>query len=235
MTDLTRLARIAIIAVSTLLTISASLPTRAADAAAANSNRWISDRLTVPLRSGPTNGHRILHRGLPAGTQLTVLEEDPNSDYVRIRTRRGTEGWLESQYLDNRPIARQRLGAAQSEAERLKAQLNTRQQELAELRQSKGSADANNSELQAQVESLSTELAELQAISKNAVAEHAENRKLVDLNERLRNEVEDLAAERDSLRSNAQQRWLIVGGGLVLLGLLLGVLIKARPRQSAWT
>ncbi|MFK7913974.1 MAG: TIGR04211 family SH3 domain-containing protein [Pseudomonadales bacterium] len=233
MTDHSRLARIAIIVVGAMLTISAAIPSQAAEAN--ESNRWISDRLTVPLRSGPTNGHRILHRGLPAGTQLTILEQDADSDYVRIRTQRGTEGWLEAQYLDKRPIARQRLSAAQNEAERLRAQLTKRQSELVNLRQSKGSAEANSSQLQTQVESLSAELEALQAISKNAVAEHAENRKLVDLNERLRNEVEDLAAERDTLRSNAQQRWLIVGGGLVLIGLLLGVLIKARPRQSAWT
>ena len=68
---------------------------------AAADTRYISDRLTVPLRSGPTNGHRILHRGLPAGTKLEVLEEDADSNYVRIRTARGTEGWLEEQFGDD--------------------------------------------------------------------------------------------------------------------------------------
>ena len=29
---------------------------------------YISDELTVPLRRGPTNGHRIIHAGLPSGT-----------------------------------------------------------------------------------------------------------------------------------------------------------------------
>ena len=34
---------------------------------------YISDELTVPLRSGPSGGHRILHRGLPSGTVLEVI------------------------------------------------------------------------------------------------------------------------------------------------------------------
>ena len=44
-----------------------------------------------------------------------------------------------------------------------------------------------------------------------------------------------LASERDALKDNAQERWLLIGAGLVLLGLVLGFVIKARPRRSAWT
>ncbi len=206
-------------------------PLQAADSA----ERYISDRLTVPLRSGPTNGHRIVHRGLPAGTKLSIIERSSDSNYVRIRTARGTEGWLEEQYLDKQPIARQRLRAAQTELQRLQAEMEKQTQTLTSLSASKGSAEQSNAQLQAQVEQLTQDFEALQAISKGAVAEHAENRKLKDLNERLRKEVTDLAEERDALRSNAQQRWLLTGAGLVLLGLLLGVLIKARPRSSAWT
>ena len=216
-----------------LAALSALLPALAL--AAESGERYISDRLTVPLRTGPSNGHRIIHRGLPAGTRLSIIERDADSDYVRIRTARGTVGWLEEQYLTNQPIARQRLRAAEAELKRLQATLDEQTQALETLTASKGTAEQSNAQLQAQVTQLQQELEELQAISKGAVAEHAENRKLKDLNERLRNEVTDLADERDELRSNAQQRWLLTGGGLALLGLLLGVLIKARPRRSAWT
>jgi SH3 domain protein len=211
------------------------LAAAAPGATGADSNtRYISDRLTVPLRTGPSNGHRIIHRGLPAGTQLSVLEEGDNG-YVRIRTARGTEGWLESQYLDSQPIARARLASAQQEVSRLKKNMNDQRQQLADLRAGKGTAEKTASSLESQVSSLSKELEDLKAISKNAVANYAENRKLKELNERLRGEVQDLAGERDALQSNAQQRWLMIGGGLVLLGLLLGVMIKARPRSSAWS
>jgi hypothetical protein len=44
-----------------------------------------------------------------------------------------------------------------------------------------------------------------------------------------------MVAELDVLRDNVQQRWLIIGGGLVLAGLILGAVIKARPRRSAWS
>ena len=43
-----------------------------------------------------------------------------------------------------------------------------------------------------------------------------------------------LVGERDTLKDNAQERWLMIGAGLVLLGFVLGIVIKARPRRSAW-
>ena len=196
--------------------------------------RYISDRLTVPLRSGPTNGHRILHRGLPAGTKLDVLEEDPNSSYVRIRTERGTEGWLEGQYLDSQPIARQRLSNAEAEIRRLNQALSNERNRVADLSSDKGSAEAQSTRLNSELETLRAEHEALQAISSGAVAEHAENERLTAMNRRLRSEVQQLADQRDRLEARSEQQVLLYGAGLVILGLLLGVLIKARPRQSAW-
>jgi SH3 domain protein len=113
-----------LIALVLLGTISLASPGYAADA-------WISDKLTVPLRSGPSTSHRILHRGLPSGTELTILARDENSDFVQIRTSRGTEGWLPSQYLVNQPIARDRLVAANRRITELTATVERQRKDLA--------------------------------------------------------------------------------------------------------
>jgi SH3 domain protein len=36
------------------------------------------------------------------------------------------------------------------------------------------------------------------------------------------------------LERNVMLRWMLAGGGLVLLGLLIGALIKSRPKRSSW-
>ena len=79
------------------------------------------------------------------------------------------------------------------------------------------------------------ELAEIKQVSASALETAAENNRLTELNARLREELDDMVAEMDALRDDAQQRWLLIGGGLVLLGLVLGIGIKARPRRSAWS
>jgi hypothetical protein len=61
------------------------------------------------------------------------------------------------------------------------------------------------------------------------------NLELTELNARLRAEVNELISSVNQLEDNAQQRWLMIGGGLVLLGLVCGIGLKSRPRRSAWT
>lgn len=207
----------------------------AGSAAAVAETVYISDVLTVPLRSGPSNAYRILHRGLPSGTRLEVLGRDEESGFTQIRTDQGTEGWIPTQYLVDRPIARDRLVAANREIERLTAVVKKQETQLGSLNREKGAAQQSSSSLEQQVASLEKELADIKQVSAGAIEEHANNQRLTELNERLRDELEILAQERDALQDNVQQRWLLIGAGLVLLGLFLGVVIKARPRRSAWT
>ena len=194
---------------------------------------WISDEFTVPLRSGPSNEHRILHRGLPSGTQLDVLGTE--SDYTHVRTQSGLEGWINTQYLVKEPIARIQLVAANNRIQALDKQLAQRGETLAELKSTSSEAASTGDRLAAQVSQLEAELAEVKQVSADALEEHARNQELTSLNARLRAEVDDLTEESQRLENNTEQRWLVIGGGLVLGGLLAGVAIKARPRRSGWS
>lgn len=196
---------------------------------------YISDNLTVPLRSGPSNANRILHRGLPSGTRLEVLARDEESGFVQIRTDRGTEGWLPRQYLVDEPIARDRLIVANQRIRDLSETIEQLEQRLADITSGKGQADASNAQLSRQVQALEQELAEIKQISAGAIAQNETNKELLALNGRLRAEVDELVATIAELEDNVQQRWLLIGGGLVVAGLVLGVAIKARPRRSAWS
>ena len=194
---------------------------------------WISDEFTVPLRSGPSNEHRIVHRGLPSGTELEVLGAD--SDYTHVRTSSGLDGWISTQYLVKEPIARVQLVTTNNRIQALEKQLAQRVETLTELRSNSTEAASNSDRLAAQVTQLEAELAEIKQVSSGAIDEHARNQELTSLNARLRAEVDDLTEESQRLESSTQQRWLLIGGVLVLGGLVAGVAIKARPRRSGWS
>lgn len=194
---------------------------------------WISDEFTVPLRSGPSNEHRILHKGLPSGTELEVL--GTGDDYTHVRTPSGLEGWISTQYLVKEPIARIQLVTANNRIQALEKQLAQRGESLSELRSTSTEAASNNDRLAAQVAQLQAELAEIKQVSSGAIDEHARNQELTSLNARLRAEVDDLTEESQRLENSTEQRWLLIGGALVLGGLLAGVAIKARPRRSGWS
>jgi SH3 domain protein len=153
---------------------------------------------------------------------------------VQVRTEGGMEGWVPEQYLVNQPIARDRLTVANRRIDELTDTVERQRRELASLGSSMGEADQSNAELKSQVAELTQELAEIKRISAGAMAQNETNKELVALNERLRSEVDELVVEIAKLEDNVQERWLMIGGGLVLAGLILGVAIKARPRRSAW-
>ena len=195
---------------------------------------YISDELTVPLRSGPSGGHRILHRGLPSGTKLEALSVDEAAGFTQIRTERGTEGWIRTQYLVREPIAKLRLAAAQAEAGRARRELVAAQERIRELTSSNQEQSNANNRGQARIKALEDELAEVQRISAGAIETHENNLQLTEANQRLRDELDDLAEANVRLENNARNQALMIGAGLIFIGLIAGVLIKARPQRSAW-
>jgi SH3 domain protein len=214
-------------------TATASMFALAALSALAAETRWISDDLQVPLRSGPSGEHKI-EQILPAGTRLELLGRG-ESGFVHIRTSRGSEGWLPEQYLVAQPIARDRVPVLEREIDNLKATIGQLRGQLANTSAESSATTADNAQLAQEVSDLENELAELRRISSDAVEEHANGQRLTALNERLRQELDDVVAENAVLQDNLQQRWLLIGAGTLLAGLLIGVLIKSRPRKSAWS
>ena len=197
--------------------------------------RYISDLLYVPLRSGPSGEHRIIHWGLPSGLSLEVLEEDESAKFTRVRTEGGTEGWIPSQYLVDEPVAADRLAQAESEIERLESLLGGDSSTLAaELEEARKEAQ-RNAESAETVVALQAQLEEIRRVSTSAIATQEENVKLAEANAALRRESEDLKARTEQLQGKVEMWWMAVGGGLVLAGLLIGVWLGSRSRRrSGW-
>ncbi len=200
--------------------------------AAVGDVNYISDVLNVPLRSGPSTAHRIVHRGLPSGTQLTILATDEDAGFTQVRTEGGMEGWITSQYLIGEPIARVKLAAAEKRLKALKAEIDKERVALASIQAEHKETEAINKTLSSQVEALTKELAELKVISADPIKEHARNVELTQQNTLLVGQVEELATQTRQLKENVQLQWLMYGGALVLIGLIFGVILKARPRQK---
>lgn len=195
---------------------------------------YVSDQLTVPLRRGPSNSHKILHAGLPSGTALEVLGEDAAAGFTQVRTPNGTEGWVPTQYLSEQPIARQQLAAANRRVESLEQQLKTLRDTYQETRGARTQSESRATDLSKQTEKLQAELAEVRRISATSIANYEENKQLKASNEALQTQVTQLTARVRELDRNIMLKWLLAGGGLVLLGLILGAWIKSRPKRSSW-
>ena len=71
-------------------------------------------------------------------------------------------------------------------------------------------------------------------VSATALTQYEENKRLTADNTSLQTQVTQLTEEVQDLKRNVMLRWLLSGGGLVLLGLVLGAWIKSRPKRSSW-
>lgn len=205
----------------------------AAAPAALGQTRYVSDELVITFRTQPSNRGEII-RNLTTGTAMEVLEQPEGSEWSRVRLNDGREGWVRRQYLSAEPVARTRLQTANREVERLSRTVTDLREQLQTVQSERDAASQSNASLTEQVERLEQELAEIRRVSSGALETAAENERLTELNARLRGELDTLLAERDSLAENARERWMLIGAGLVLGGLILGMILKARPRRSAW-
>jgi SH3 domain protein len=212
------------------LLLLASLPL-----AAQAETQYIVDQLTVPLRRGPTNGHKIIHAGLPSGTALEIVAKDDGSGFTQVRTANGTEGWVPTQYLTTEPAARDRVVQLNKRIESLTGELTTLRQGVKSEQSARSTAEGTSNDLNKQVKQLQTELADIKRVSANAVAMYEENKALKAQTEQLQQTASDQAGQIKSLKSSEVQVWLLIGGGLVVLGLIFGIAIKSRPKtKNGW-
>lgn len=195
---------------------------------------YISDDFTVPLRRGPSNGHRIINAGLPSGMALEVLGEDKASGFTQVRTPNGTDGWVPTQYLQSEPVAKDLLVAANKRIQALEAQLKSTRDDFKETRSAHSQAESRSADLDKQTRQLQAELAELRRVSGASIANYEENKQLKVQNQELLAQVTELTSQVGQLRRNTQLRWLMGGGALVLIGLAIGAWIKSRPKRSSW-
>ncbi len=91
--------------------------------------RYVTDTLTVPLRTGTTTEHKIL-KMLPSGTEVEVLEADSENTRVRVQ---GAEGWILTRFLEDVPAARDRLAQEEQKMATLQEENNRLQSAMKEI------------------------------------------------------------------------------------------------------
>jgi SH3 domain protein len=200
--------------------------------------RYVSDKQFVPLRSGAGGDYRIVHRGIPSGTRLTVSQVSNDGEWAQITTDRGTSGWIRVQYLMEEVPAQQqlqaneqRMRALSQENEGLRAELNQLKTEQVDLLNQSTNTESN-------LRSVSEELAQLKQISGKAVQLDTDNRRLVEEAENLRSSVDMLESENQRLQDSLRSSSFIDGALAVLLGVIITLVVPRlwpkRKRNDGW-
>lgn len=183
--------------------------------AAETTDRWVSDNLSTIVRSGPTDGFRVIGM-VKSGQKVQLL--NTQGDYSQIRGESGDTVWLPSANLQEQPSPSERLPALTQQVGQLNDQLKTID-------------DSWKTRVQGMQETLDARkklIDELQAHNKQIDAQ------LTDAQTQVRTVQAQLGDE----NKQVLMRYMAYGGAIagagLLVGLLLPLLMRGRKRNDRW-
>ncbi|MDG9781464.1 TIGR04211 family SH3 domain-containing protein [Metapseudomonas otitidis] len=178
--------------------------------------RWISDSLTTYVRSGPTDGYRIVGT-LTSGQKVELLSTQ--GDYSQVRGENGSAVWIPSRDLQEVPGQAERLPQLEQKVAELSTQLagidDTWKQRVQGMQETLDSRKALIDELQAARASLDSELSQTRSDLREAQAQLGDENKQV------------------------LMRYMVYGGSIAGAGLLAGLVLPTllrvrRKRNDQW-
>lgn len=190
-------------------------------AAMAGETRYVTDSVSFSLREAPNKGAKFL-TGIDSGAQVEVLETQGEAGYSKVKTQEGKVGYIESRRLQKQPTARLLLEDAN--------------RKLADYQGGKRPAGEGVSDdyevLRFEYTKLETERNRLQK-ELDAIARTSANAMQIAMERNeLRKELADMTREKAQLEqqhlensNGREQRWFIIGAGVLFAGTLLGFLL----------
>lgn len=183
------------------------------------SQRFVSDQLEITLRRGAGTRYGIT-RMLKSGTPLQVLE-DNGKGYARVTAPDGVSGWVLTRFLQDEPVARERIAENEQRMQEMHQQGAAVQEQLNGLQQ----LQSDLSRARAEKERLQAELQQIKIVAADALAISEQNQVLQQELEESSATQQGLIEKNKRLGKETEQRWFMIGGGVILLGMLIGLIV----------
>lgn len=197
---------------------------------------YVSDELQIALRSGASNGHRII-KFLNSGTAFTVLDTDDDGKFTEIELSDGKSGWVETKNIMDIPSGRDRLVSVNKKLEDIRQENKDLKNTLAELRSEIKQLKNEKGALQNERTNLSNSLDDLKITAANPLSLSKKNKELKKDLDKAEANAAMLEKDNQSLRSNVAQEWFMIGGGVSIGSLIIGLIltrINWRRKRDSW-
>lgn len=197
---------------------------------------YVSDELKVPMRSGASNGHRII-KFLKSGTPLTVLGASEDNAFVEVETSNGKTGWVAAGDLMDIPSGRDRLVSVNKKLNKVKQDNKDLKKSIAELKAEIRQLKKDKRDLQNERTNLSNSLDDLKITAANPIALSKKNKQLKKERDKAREQAAMLDRDNQQLRSKVAQEWFMIGGAVSLGSLIIGLIITRinwRRKRDSW-
>jgi SH3 domain protein len=208
----------------------------AAPAAVLAETQYVTDRLEVPLRAGEKSNYKI-RKMLPSGTALEVLGVNQKSEYAHVRTPDGIEGFVPMAQIQAEPAARDRLAEVETRLKELQQHPDALASQLARLQTESTDIKTRLATSERERQRLEQELATLKHACTNVVDITSDRERLRIQVAALTRARADLEQTNRDLSNQTNQRWFMIGAGVLVGGVLLGLILphlRVGRRKSSW-
>jgi len=208
--------------------------------------QYVSDLLIISLREGPDPDAPVLGY-LPSATTLEVLEE--TQELMRVQTEDGVQGWVRKKFIvKDKPKAviimeleaeiallEENVKTLQqgSDSQSLMNRIQEYKQQIAALTTSLENEKKATSALQKNLQELDARHQTLVSKNKNTAATIKELASLKKENQALKDKVASMPPPVDSTSMlPGNMKWFLIGSGVLLLGFLMGRVIRKGEKRS---
>jgi len=186
--------------------------------------QYVIDKLDITMRSGQSTSHQILHL-LSSGTAVEVIGVDEEAKYTQVRTAQGWEGWVISRYLQDGPIAKQRLVVVNKQLDKLGRENKQLKAQVAATKKKLKDITAKHKGINKENTKLDDELKKIRHLSSNVMSIDQENTELKQQLMQLNRNFQTLEQDNISLKDSTAREWFLIGGSVILLGIIIGLII----------
>jgi SH3 domain protein len=174
-----------------------------------------------------------VHKGLVSGTALTILNMSDDKTYSFVRTSKGIEGWIQTQYLSDSPAGRDLARIANRKLADLQQRYNKLNEQLKQLSSEQKNAKEQFSTLSSNNSETTKELDRIRAISANAIQLNEDNQRLLEESQMLKKELVIANTDNQRLTDNEENDAFLNGALAVLLGVMITLIVpRAWPKKS---
>lgn len=198
---------------------------------------YVSDELSIPIRSGASNQYRIL-KFLQSGTPLTVMEQSEDGSYTRVTTSDDKEGWVETSKLMRNQSARDRIVDINRRMEQMKAREDGLKKSIADLQNERNELQQQYADLNRKYRALEDELEKLKRTAAEPIMISRQNRTLEHELAQERATTQALEQENQDLKDRGIKEWFMIGAGVSLGSLFFGLIIpnfRWRRKRDSWS
>jgi SH3 domain protein len=191
--------------------------------------KYVTNNLVITLRTGPGNDRKILAQPR-AGTPLQIIKS--GNDYTKVKTPGGTQGFVLTRFLTSKVPADIVLARLQKEHEQVVVQYEALKQQASRL-------DTASKDLSGDLSATRSALEELTVQHETLKRESQEFLKLKAKYQKSAKEASEARARADKVDKELQQLYssqlntgLLYGGGLIVIGFVVGFIVKKPKRRS---